>query len=354
MDIECETSKLLCSRMENNACELPSSADMKEPLKPFPPTDVIFEVEGKDIHLNKQTLMERSPVFKTMFESDFIEKGKETIPLPGKKYEEFVNFLYTFYNPELVAPITEKNVLVVGSLADEYQIMDLKDKCESFILDHCKQVSENRGIRIDVETLLDYATYAENHNMTSALSLIIKLCSKHSTESLKKANLEAKVSADTHRQILDVRCSLMERQVATSVEKGEQTISDLMEFAWETQDYDKMKKCEGRLVAICEKANKDPPDIGALTRVTILDYIIAAERFNLTRLLSSAIEVASSCNSTPLINEDKYKDISKSTQYEICKERVSLLEQVCTIESKYNLFKPPEYRPRYKKRKWFY
>ncbi|XP_062569335.1 uncharacterized protein LOC134231387 [Saccostrea cucullata] len=354
MDIECKTPKLLCRRMDKTACELPSSADMKEPLKPFPPSDIILEVEGKDIHLNKQTLMERSPVFKTMFESDFIEKGKERIPLPGKKYEEFVNFLYTFYNPELVAPITEKNVLTAGSLADEYQIMDLKDKCESFILDHCKQASKNREIRIDIKTLLEYASYAENHNMTLALSLIIKLCSRHSAESLKRAKLKAKVSADTHRKILDIRCSLMERQVATSVEKGDETISELMEFAWETQDKDKMKKCEERLVAICEKASQDPPKIGTLTRETILDYIIAAERFNLERLLSSAIEVASKCYSS-LIYEDKYKEISKSTQYEICTERVSLLERECTVESENNLFKPPPVdRPRHKNRKWFY
>ncbi|XP_061176167.1 kelch-like protein 23 [Saccostrea echinata] len=159
--------------------------------------------------------MDKSPMFKAMFEIDLSEKHKQRIPLPGKKYTDFVNFLYTFYNPELVAPITEKNVLVAGSLADEYQIMDLKDKCESFILENCKRASENREICIDIETLLEYASYAENHNMPLALSLIIKLCSKHSNESLKKANLEAKVSADTHRKILDIRCSLMERKVAT-------------------------------------------------------------------------------------------------------------------------------------------
>ncbi|XP_062597015.1 uncharacterized protein LOC134258468 [Saccostrea cucullata] len=196
----------LCPEGSDSESDDSSAWQEERSVTPFPPTDVILEVQGMDIHLNKQVLMDASPVFKRMFESDFSEKHKDRIPLPEKKYAEFVNFLYTFYNPELLAPITEKNVLEVACLADEYEIMDLKLKCELFILDNFERACEEGGFHIDTDTLVNYAVYAEKHGVELLLPSTIILCSKRSIESLKQANFETRLTTDTQQKswIFDV------------------------------------------------------------------------------------------------------------------------------------------------------
>ena len=86
----------------------PQSEEKPRPL--FPQTDVILEVEGRPIHVNKQTLADSSPVFKRMFESDFKEKHMNTVPLPDKKYEDFEKFVFLIYNPGHQFQITSKFV----------------------------------------------------------------------------------------------------------------------------------------------------------------------------------------------------------------------------------------------------
>ena len=69
-------------------------------------TDVILEVEGRQIHVNRQMLADHSPVFQGMFESDFKEKHMDNIPLPDKKFEDFEIFLSSFYYNEFQQTIT--------------------------------------------------------------------------------------------------------------------------------------------------------------------------------------------------------------------------------------------------------
>ena len=78
----------------------------KKPRTLFLRTDVTLEVEGRQIHVNRQTLAEHSPVFKGMFESDFKEKHMDNIPLPDKKFEDFEIFLSSFYYNEFQHTIT--------------------------------------------------------------------------------------------------------------------------------------------------------------------------------------------------------------------------------------------------------
>ena len=48
-------------------------------------SDVVLVVEEQKFHVHRFTLALWSPVFKTMFTSDFQEKNLHEIPLPGKK-----------------------------------------------------------------------------------------------------------------------------------------------------------------------------------------------------------------------------------------------------------------------------
>ena len=81
---------------------------MEDQQTMFLPTDVTLKVEGKLFYLNKKRLSENSPVFKAMFESDFEEKHADVIPLPMKKFKDFEMFLYTFYFPSFIRPVTGK------------------------------------------------------------------------------------------------------------------------------------------------------------------------------------------------------------------------------------------------------
>lgn len=81
---------------------------LEQPRPLFLNTDIILEVEGQHIHVNKQTLSDKSPVFKRMFESDFAEKHMDIISLPGKKYKDFEKFVFFLYNPKVPNQITGK------------------------------------------------------------------------------------------------------------------------------------------------------------------------------------------------------------------------------------------------------
>lgn len=79
--------------------------EMNQPTL-FLPHDVILEVEGMQLHVCKQVLVDNSPVFERMFKSEFKEKDLTEIPLPGKKFIDIVEFLMSFYDPETTRPIT--------------------------------------------------------------------------------------------------------------------------------------------------------------------------------------------------------------------------------------------------------
>lgn len=70
----------------------------------FPETDVTLIVEDQKIHVNKAALSEHSPVFGTMFKSQFKERSAKEITLVDKKAADVVEFLKSFY-PNMNHPI---------------------------------------------------------------------------------------------------------------------------------------------------------------------------------------------------------------------------------------------------------
>ena len=60
-------------------------------------SDVILEVEGRQLHANRAVLAHYSPVFRKMFFSDFNEKSKNIVPLPGKTYDDMVTFFNVLF-----------------------------------------------------------------------------------------------------------------------------------------------------------------------------------------------------------------------------------------------------------------
>ena len=73
-----------------------------------------------------------SPVFEKMFSSEFKEKSASEIPLPGKNAAEIKELLLVIYPTS--KPISENNCYFLLSLAREYQMEQLTERCEKYLL----------------------------------------------------------------------------------------------------------------------------------------------------------------------------------------------------------------------------
>lgn len=78
----------------------------------FDQFDLTLIVDKHKIHVLKAVLCIASPVFRTMFRSDFKEKEQNEIQLPGKKYNDVVSFLKCIY-PNQVQNVTSKLLFIL-------------------------------------------------------------------------------------------------------------------------------------------------------------------------------------------------------------------------------------------------
>ncbi|XP_053388242.1 uncharacterized protein LOC128551416 [Mercenaria mercenaria] len=97
--------------------------------------DVTFLIEDNRLYASKAILGIASPVFEAMFGSSFKERDQEEIPLPGKKFEDFNEFLHCIY-PKSQRKVDKENVYKVLPLADEYNVKSLIKECKKFLSSH--------------------------------------------------------------------------------------------------------------------------------------------------------------------------------------------------------------------------
>ena len=76
-------------------------------LSPWEDSDLVLVVENQNLHVHSIILKMASPVFKAMLSGEFKEKNQQEISLPGKKADQFVDFLRQIY-PQFDYPITCK------------------------------------------------------------------------------------------------------------------------------------------------------------------------------------------------------------------------------------------------------
>ncbi|KAK3699162.1 hypothetical protein QZH41_011862, partial [Actinostola sp. cb2023] len=95
-------------------------------------SDVVLIVEGQRFHVHKSTLSMSSPVFEAMFTSEFVEKTALEIPLPGKRADEVETLLCLIYFKKK-EHVTRKNFKFLLTLADEYQMGEVKELCAQFM-----------------------------------------------------------------------------------------------------------------------------------------------------------------------------------------------------------------------------
>lgn len=118
---------------------------------PWQDSDLILVVEKKQFHVHRHVLIAQSPVFKAMLTGDFREFTQTKINLPKKQPRGFLEFLKLLYPTSLVqGGVTMANIESLISLADEYDVQLVIDKCLDFL----------EGLEIDaanVKTILPLA-----------------------------------------------------------------------------------------------------------------------------------------------------------------------------------------------------
>lgn len=85
------------------------------------------------LFVSESFLILASPVFEAMFSNDFAEKRARHVRLPGKRYEDFLEFLLCM-NPGCLHEVNESNVLCIAPLAEEYQVSSVVAKCKQMMI----------------------------------------------------------------------------------------------------------------------------------------------------------------------------------------------------------------------------
>ncbi|GMR54663.1 hypothetical protein PMAYCL1PPCAC_24858, partial [Pristionchus mayeri] len=94
--------------------------------------DVTLVIGGEKINASKQYLSLHSPVFKSMFFGEFVEKDKKEIELNDINREEFLEMLRVIYPSH--KKITDDNVSFFLKLGDRFQIKFLLDLAEDYLI----------------------------------------------------------------------------------------------------------------------------------------------------------------------------------------------------------------------------
>lgn len=185
-------------------------------------SDVILIVEEKQLHVHRVILAMSSPVFSRMFDGDFKEKNAKEIPLPGKNYNEIKEMLLVIY-PSSWKPIAESNLKFLLALAQEYQMKNLTQKCEDYLMDALAKEGSDL-----METLL----LAQNYALERLLDECIVRTQSLSSNEVKK-----------HPLYDQIELLFQKRMIELQMQKGEKEIQRLKLLASRSEKKIERFKC---------------------------------------------------------------------------------------------------------------
>jgi len=183
--------------------------DFSEPWK-F--SDVVLVVEDQKFHVHRSTLSMWSPVFETMFTSQFKERSMYEIPLPGKKASEIKELLLIIYSAVSERgwnTVTNKNCYFLFELADEYQMDLIKQRCEDFLVAEISELSYCGD-----NTFLDHLTLAQTHKLEKVVETIITKASKLQLDKFKEHEMYDKMEPHIYKQIVEKMIRRLEKRLA--------------------------------------------------------------------------------------------------------------------------------------------
>lgn len=171
-------------------------------------SDLVLSVEEKRLYVSKTVLGLASPVFKRMFQAGFKEETCEEIELPGKKYDDMLEFLQCIY-PSIMKSVDFDNVLEMLPLFEEYQVSHGKPICENVLL-------EFLATDISTEKLFQILQAAHVYNMRKVSEKCIEVAILRQKQQLDSARLKVKPPAGPLIEILDKKYGILENEVEES------------------------------------------------------------------------------------------------------------------------------------------
>lgn len=115
-------------------------------------SDATLIVEGKEFRIHRALLAARSPVFARMFESDMEEKRSGCVRIEDASSTVMKQALYYIYTGK-IDDLTLTHAPELYSVADKYEIMDLKSRCSEFMVKN-----------LDAESACEILIIADLHN----------------------------------------------------------------------------------------------------------------------------------------------------------------------------------------------
>ncbi|XP_060608295.1 speckle-type POZ protein B-like [Ruditapes philippinarum] len=166
-------------------------------------SDLTLKIEDKKIYVCKAVLCIASPVFKAMLKTEFREKDQTEIELPGKKYEDFVEFLCCVY-PDKLKLITETNAYRVLPLVSEYQVRILEKRIHELLI---KLV--NGKHKLNNTELYRHLQLAERYNLDELKDQCIALASDLSLDKMENGSSKFCVS---DKSVLQIRYMALQKR----------------------------------------------------------------------------------------------------------------------------------------------
>ena len=186
-----------------------SEVDSQNFLRPWKFSDIVLVVEEQRFHVHRAVLAMWSPVFERMFTSEFQEKDKNEIPLPGKTSSEVKDLLLVIYPSDPFAAekqITEENCYFLVKLAHEYQMVAIVRRCEDLMVKKLK-TKPKEGVLSDL-------VFAQTYKLEKLRQASIIKADNLSLEELKKnAEIYDQVETQNLIKILEGIIRRLQRQL---------------------------------------------------------------------------------------------------------------------------------------------
>ena len=146
-----------------------------------------------------------SPVFEKMLTSEFQEKNKNEVPLPGKKASEIREMLLLIYPALTEREITGKKCYFLVKLAHEYQIDEIVTRCEDFMTNKIKVKAK--------ENVLADLVFAKTYKLEKLKLASITQAHCLSLDELKKDEMFDQIQPDNLQEIMEGIIKRLQREL---------------------------------------------------------------------------------------------------------------------------------------------
>lgn len=128
---------------------------------------MVIKVKGQEFPAHKTILKARSSVLASTFSTDMKEKATGILEIHDCDSSSFSDFLCFLYCGD-VSVISEENVFSLFTVADKYDVQDLRAKCMKFVYGH-----------LSIDTFCDTIALALRHSETELIKLATDFFTKN-------------------------------------------------------------------------------------------------------------------------------------------------------------------------------